>query len=232
MPKVSVIIGFGLGAGEALLDRFLHAGYDVAIVSRTQSKLDTVAARYVSNGHNVKGYACDLSKPEDVPALLERIAAEMGPINVAIYNATIAVVSYTAPLAEIEAAVATNITSLHVAFNHLLPRWQESGGGTFLLSGGGLAANGAYSVGFNFQFGAAAKSYFKNFAESALATFASSGIHVTCMTISGLTYGGDNVRGDHDAEANAQWKIKLGDAYVQTAELPASLWVPDVVIAP
>ena len=53
----------------------------------------------------------------------------------------------------------------------LLLLWCWLGKGTFLLSEGGLADNGAWSVGFGFQFGAAQKSYNKNFAQSTHATF-------------------------------------------------------------
>ncbi len=55
------------------------------------------------------------------------------------------------------ANVNINITSVHVAFNTLLPLWRAAGKGTFLLTGGGLGINGAWSVGYGLQFGAAAK---------------------------------------------------------------------------
>lgn len=233
MPKVCVIIGFGLGVGEALLDRFVRSRYEVAIVARTQSRLDDAAAAYTAKGHNVKGFSCDLSQPTAIQETLAAIISEFGPINVVIYNACNGVLPFTATPAEIQAATNVNIVSMHAAFNYLLPLWQADGGGTFLLSGGGLSVNGAYSVPFSLQFGAASKSYFKNFAESAHATFNTASIHVCCMTISGLVYGGDTITAaDPDPEASALWRMKLGNAYVHAAEQPQEEWTDNVTISP
>ena len=73
---------------------------------------------------------------------------------------------------------------------------------------------------------------FKNFAESAHATYSAEGIRVCCVTVSGLTYGGDNVKGDHDAAANARWKLKLGDSYVSLAARATEGWEAEVVVSP
>lgn len=59
----------------------------MAILSRTQSKLDAVAEKYAAKGKKVVGYSVDLTQPETVPAAIERITAELGRIDVAIYNA-------------------------------------------------------------------------------------------------------------------------------------------------
>ena len=89
--------------------------------------------------------------------MLGDIAAALGPIDVVVYNATTPRLDPSASLAELQAAVNINITSVHVAFYTMLPLWKAAGKGTFLLTGGGLANNGAWSVGMGMQFGSPTK---------------------------------------------------------------------------
>jgi short-subunit dehydrogenase len=79
--SVVVILGYGSAVGEGILSGFADAGYKVAIVSRTQSKLDEVAAQYTVKGQSVTGFAADLSKPEEIPLLIQKIASELGPVE-------------------------------------------------------------------------------------------------------------------------------------------------------
>ncbi len=62
-------------------------------------------------------------------------------------------------MAELVAANNANHTSAQVALFHLQPKFAARGGGVFLLTGGGLSRNGAWSVGMGLQFGAPVKSY-------------------------------------------------------------------------
>ena len=48
MSQIAVILGFGTGVGEGILESFLAAGYSVAIVARTKSKLDVTADKYTA----------------------------------------------------------------------------------------------------------------------------------------------------------------------------------------
>ena len=54
------------------------------------------------------------------------------------------------------------MTPLWSSFGAVLAEWTSSnGGGVFLMSGGGFANNGAYSVPFGAQFGATQKAFMK-----------------------------------------------------------------------
>ena len=55
-----------------------------------------------------------------------------------------------------------NMSTLWSSFGAMLAEWTSSnGGGVFLMSGGGFANNGAYSVPFGAQFGATQKAFMK-----------------------------------------------------------------------
>jgi 3-oxoacyl-[acyl-carrier protein] reductase len=163
--KVAIVFGYGLAVADVFTERLVGTGYSVAIVARNEARLRESAAKY---GPGVEAFPFDLSESAEIPGLLERITAQLGPIDLVLYNATIALPSYTQPVVAVQKAIAVNITSVHVTFGWLLPHFQARGSGTFLLSGGGFAENGAWSVGVGFQFGAPSKAYYKNFAQVVL----------------------------------------------------------------
>jgi 3-oxoacyl-[acyl-carrier protein] reductase len=231
--KTAVIFGYGAAVGDAILEGFVRSGYQVAIVARTQAKLDSVAADYQSKGDRVFAFVADLSKPEEVVQVIQRIVSELGHIHVGIYNATQGIVPYDAAPEQFESAANVNITSMHSAFGALLPAWREAHSGRFLLTGGVFGNNGAWSVGFNFQFGAAAKAYFRNFAESASTTFNGDGISVVNMCVASMVYGGDNLKlEDPNPEASRAFRMKIGQEYVRAAENAKEEWVPQIVLSP
>jgi len=194
--QTAVIMGYGTAVADVVLQALTEAGMKVAIVSRTQSKLDAQATKYntkLGEG-TVKGFSFDLSNVAGVKDLMATIATDMGaPIKVIYYNAAQFSLPYDAPAEEVVAASNVNFGTLWCTFGTMLEQWTASSGGVFLMSGGGFAQNGAYSVGFGAQFGATQKAFMKNFAESTQATHVEKGIHVCALEISGLVFGGDNI---------------------------------------
>ncbi len=149
-----------------MVEAALSSGYDVAIVARDGAKLQKAQDNYAKKGQKVVSFPYDLSDFAGLPALINRVWETMGGIDVCHYNPTVTV-GYTSTAEEFVKAVNINVTSVHTSFGALLPLWRaRSTGGTFMLSGGSLGDNGANSVGYGLQFGAAAKAYFQNFAEA------------------------------------------------------------------
>ena len=171
--QTAVIMGYGTAVADVVLQALTEAGMKVAIVSRTQSKLDATATKYntkLGEG-TVKGFSFDLSNVAGVKDLMATIATDMGaPIKVIYYNAAQFSLPYDAPAEEVIAANNVNFGTLWCTFGTMLEQWTASSGGVFLMSGGGFAQNGAYSVGFGAQFGSTQKAFMKNFAESTQAT--------------------------------------------------------------
>ncbi|KAI1097743.1 NAD(P)-binding protein [Jackrogersella minutella] len=75
MPT-AFIIGAGPNVGQAVAETFAAAGFQVAVASRTP-KLDAKFRHYVFDG----------SKPETLPAVFEKVSADLGVPSVVIYNA-------------------------------------------------------------------------------------------------------------------------------------------------
>src|SRR4051812_89049 len=80
------IVGAGPGVGAAVARRFGREGVDVALVSRTQSNLDTLAAALTAEGVNARGFAGDVRDREALDRALTEAADTLGPIEVLQYS--------------------------------------------------------------------------------------------------------------------------------------------------
>lgn len=82
---VALIIGASSGIGEALARVFTGAGYRVALVARRADLLDALVATLGAD--RARAYPHDVTQFEEAPALFQKILAEMGRLDVVIYNA-------------------------------------------------------------------------------------------------------------------------------------------------
>ena len=81
MPLIA-IIGAGPGLGLDIARAFGRKGFDIALVSRTQAKLDALADTLTGEGFRARGFAADVSRPDTITAALGLIKSELGPIDV------------------------------------------------------------------------------------------------------------------------------------------------------
>eukprot|EP00946_MAST-07B_sp_MAST-7B-sp1_P003797 g3797.t1 len=241
---ILLVMGFGPNVGGGTADVYANHGYEVAIVSRTQSKLDAISAKYAAKGMKVVGFAADLSKPDSIQALVNKIEHEMGPITHCLFNATVGAPRHIdssekhscfyADTDAIMAASNTHVNSMHATLNALLVRWKVRGRGTFLLSGGGFCFDGSKAVNWapsgkipSWEIGAGVKAYWKAFAEAANVTLLPLGIRVGCFIIERIV-GTDWEHGI--PEAFVKTPTEIGDAFYAFAHRsewgPTEIWPP------
>ncbi len=88
--KTAIITGGSKGLGEEMAHALAEAGADLALVSRTQADLDKVAEDIrCATGRRVIGVAADVTKEADIAAMVQRVMAEFGKIDILINNAGI-----------------------------------------------------------------------------------------------------------------------------------------------
>jgi short-subunit dehydrogenase len=85
MSRTVVVFGAGVGLGAAVARRFGHAGYQVAVVARTEERLKVLVADLAAEGIEAEAFPADLTRPADIPELMERIRARFGQIDVIEY---------------------------------------------------------------------------------------------------------------------------------------------------
>ena len=142
MPVIA-IIGAGPGLGAAVARRFGREGFSIALISRDQSKLDTMAAELKEQGLTASGYAADVREPATVEDALARAAAELGQITALQYSPLPSrdylkpVLDLTPELA-LEALQFSALGLIHAA-RAVLPAMREAGDGSVILINGGTS---------------------------------------------------------------------------------------------
>ncbi|MCY1126196.1 SDR family NAD(P)-dependent oxidoreductase [Frigidibacter sp. RF13] len=84
-PGTLVVTGASAGIGRAVAERFLDAGWNVALLARRRAVLDEVAAGRAS----ALALACDVADASAVEAAFEETARHFGRIDVLFNNAGI-----------------------------------------------------------------------------------------------------------------------------------------------
>jgi decaprenylphospho-beta-D-erythro-pentofuranosid-2-ulose 2-reductase len=82
-----IIIGASVGLGAALARRLAGEGYSLALLARSKNKLDSLCDEINSAGGNALAYAHDVSQYDEAPALLRKIVADLGGLDLVIFVA-------------------------------------------------------------------------------------------------------------------------------------------------
>lgn len=86
--RVALVTGGNRGLGYAIAQALSEAGASVAIVSRTAAAAETAAAALSQlTGRECRGFACDVTQPEEVQALVELVIADFGHVDILVNNA-------------------------------------------------------------------------------------------------------------------------------------------------
>jgi len=142
MPVIA-IIGAGPGLGAAVARKFGREGFSIALISRNQSKLDTMAAELTGAGLTAKVFTADVRVPAELESALERAAAELGPITALQYSPLPSrdylkpVLDLTPELA-LEALQFSALGLIH-SVRAVLPAMREAGDGSIILINGGTS---------------------------------------------------------------------------------------------
>ncbi len=79
--RVALVTGGSKGIGRAVAAALAAEGAQVAIASRSRERIETAAGEI-----GARGYAFDSEDLDAVPALLERVQADLGPVDVYVAN--------------------------------------------------------------------------------------------------------------------------------------------------
>jgi NAD(P)-dependent dehydrogenase (short-subunit alcohol dehydrogenase family) len=85
--KVVVVTGGSSGIGHATALMMARAGARVAVVARDEAKLADTVREIEQDGGEARSFSADLSDMAACDAVIDRIAEEMGPIEVLVNNA-------------------------------------------------------------------------------------------------------------------------------------------------
>jgi NAD(P)-dependent dehydrogenase (short-subunit alcohol dehydrogenase family) len=152
--KVALVTGATRGIGKSIAEELARAGAKVAICSRKAEACEAVRNEFAGQGFEAHAQPCNVSRKEELQALVDATLARWGRIDIVVANA--ASNPYYGPLTGIsdeafDKIFANNVKSVLWLAAMTLPGMAERGGGSFIAVGsiGGLLANaviGAYGI--------------------------------------------------------------------------------------
>jgi len=87
--RVALVTGASKGLGRTVATALAKAGADVALTSRTQTDLDTVAAELRQLGRQALPVAADVTEEASIRELVAQVLARFGRIDILVNNAGI-----------------------------------------------------------------------------------------------------------------------------------------------
>lgn len=133
--KIAWITGAGSGIGESAALKLAEAGAVVVLTGRREAPLLDVAGRIREAGGKAHVKAADLGKAEEVRAVAESIAADLGRLDILVANAggniTDRAWSKLKP-SGIDELIANNLASAFYCAQAVLPIMRAQGGGLMI----------------------------------------------------------------------------------------------------
>jgi NAD(P)-dependent dehydrogenase (short-subunit alcohol dehydrogenase family) len=180
MPGVCAVVGVGPGNGGALARAMTREGWTCALLARTTEYGEKLAAEL----GGARAYACNVGDEAQVVDAFARIRAEMGAVDVLLYNAGGSawgnVESVTAK--DMEATWRSNVLGLFLCGRQVIGDMKSAGRGAIVVTGATASLRGnAITSAF-----AAAKAGQRALAQSMAKYLGPQGIHVALVIVDGV----------------------------------------------
>jgi NAD(P)-dependent dehydrogenase (short-subunit alcohol dehydrogenase family) len=175
--KVCIVAGVGPGTGTALSRRFAAGGYRVAMIARDAQRLAALEGEIEGS----RGYAADVTDAAAVKDVVQRIGADLGPPRVLLHNAVSGHFGefLDVPPEALEQTFRTNVLSLMLLGQAVVPHMLGAGGGAIVVTGNTSAWRGVA----NFAAFAPSKAAQRILAQSMARSLGPRGIHVAYVVI-------------------------------------------------
>src|SRR6476620_8042638 len=85
--KTAIVTGGSRGIGKEMAEGLAEAGANLVLCARRAEWLDKTVDEFRAKGFKVTGVTCDVSKPEEVQAVVEGTLKEFGRVEVLVNNA-------------------------------------------------------------------------------------------------------------------------------------------------
>lgn len=241
MKPVCLVVGAGAGIGGHVARRFAREGYHAVLCRRSdQAGLDALVAQIEESGGQASGFLLNAVEPDAIEDTVGQVEAEVGPIEVALYNLgaqigdrSLANTSYKA----FELGWRMGTLGLFRLASALFPRMEERGRGTLLVTSATSAVRG--NAGQHSH--ASAMGGRRMLCQSLNAEFASKGVHVAHVIIDGAVDAPDTLGKMLGPEAFAKLREtrgmehdglmlpeKIADSYYHLAQQHRTAWTHEM----
>ena len=183
MAGAALVVGAGDALGGAVAERFAKGGFHAVPSRRKTAPLEALARRIRDSGGTATPIACDARDEEAVIAMFDRIEADIGPVEVAVFNAG---AWHNAPIAEMTARIYRQVWDTAAFAGFLVGReagrrMAGRGSGTIVFTGATASLRG----GAGFAAFAGAKFALRALAQAMARELGPMGIHVAHIVVDG-----------------------------------------------
>ena len=84
---VALLVGAGDAIGAAVARRFAAGGYSICVARRDAEKSRSLVQEIIASGGIARAVGADVRSEEAVQALFAQVEAELGPVEVCLFNA-------------------------------------------------------------------------------------------------------------------------------------------------
>ena len=131
--QVAVITGAGAGIGRAIAETFAAAGAAVVVSDRDMATAEWVAAGIAKSGGKAVAVACDVTREDDLSALVQAATRHFGKLSLLVSNAGGGGPKpFEMPMADFKRAFDLNVFSLFRLAQLAAPEMEKAGGGAIL----------------------------------------------------------------------------------------------------
>lgn len=233
----AIIVGAGDATGGAIAKAFAAEGLTACVNRRARNadQLEALAQSIRDRGHSARAFPGDARDEAVMVTLFEQVEAEVGPVEVAVFNIG---ANVNFPIVETTVRVYQKVWEMaclggflmgREAARHMTPR----GRGTILFTGATASLRG----GSGYSAFSGAKAALRMLAQSMARELGPKGIHVAHTVIDGAI-DTEFIKGRHPAfnEAKAADLILSPEAiaanYVMLHKQPRSAWTHELDLRP
>jgi NAD(P)-dependent dehydrogenase (short-subunit alcohol dehydrogenase family) len=232
-----LVVGVGDGVGGAIARAFAAEGYTVCMTRRPRhlDQLEALAAEIRDGGGQARAYGVDARQEGEMIALVDRIEAEVGPLEIVVFNiganVRFGLVETTAQVFSKvwEMACFAGFLTAREAARVMVPR----GRGTILFTGASASLRGKEG----FSAFASAKAGLRAVAQSAARELGPKGVHVAHVVVDGAIDGvftrsiREDVEGLLDRDEILK-PVEIAANYVWLHSQPRSAWTHEIDLRP
>lgn len=227
--KIALITGGSKGIGLAIAKKLLSEGASVAICGRDTATLDAAAKALAKVGGDsrVAAIRSDVSKLDDVRALVAEVKKRFGGLDILVNNAGAGVFKSVADLQpeEWHAMLDTNLSGMYYCCHEALPMLKEKKS-SYIFNIGSLAGRYSNAGGAGYS---ATKFGVIGFTEGLMLDHRQDGVRVTCVMPGSVDTGFGH------SEIGKPWKIQpedIADTIFHLLSLPERTLVSKVEVRP
>lgn len=152
--KTAIVTGGSRGIGKEMAEGLAEAGANLMLCARRAEWLDETVANFCESGFNAAAMSCDVSKPEQVQAVVDETVTRFGSVDILVNNAGISwgAMPEDMPLEKWQHVLDVNLTGCFLFAQAVGRKMLKKKSGSIIniasISGLTSSANGPFYAGY------------------------------------------------------------------------------------